>query len=44
MPCLKKHKLKGVKLYTAEWRGESKGYKLTDKASYKVSRARQARQ
>src|SRR6267142_2432278 len=30
-----KHKLKGVKLYTAEWRGESKGYKLTDKASYK---------
>ena len=33
-----KHKLKGVKLYTAEWRGESKGYKLTDKASYKYPR------
>ncbi len=33
-----KHKLKGVKLYTAEWRGESKGYKLTDKESYKLSR------
>ena len=29
-----KHKIKGVKLYTAEWRGESKGYKLTDKDSY----------
>ena len=26
-----KYKLKGVKLYTAEWRGESKGYKLSDK-------------
>ena len=24
------HKLKGVKLYTAEWKGESKGWKLTD--------------
>lgn len=24
------HKLKGVKLYTAEWRGDSRGYKLTD--------------
>jgi predicted TIM-barrel fold metal-dependent hydrolase len=24
------YKLKGIKLYTAEWRGESKGYKLTD--------------
>jgi predicted TIM-barrel fold metal-dependent hydrolase len=34
-----KHKLKGVKLYTAEWRGESKGYKLTDKASYKYLEA-----
>ena len=22
--------IKGVKLYTAEWKGESKGYKLTD--------------
>ena len=36
-----KHKLKGVKLYTAEWRGESKGYKLTDKASYKYLEAAQ---
>ncbi|WP_158735906.1 amidohydrolase family protein [Alteribacillus sp. YIM 98480] len=26
----KKYHLKGVKLYTAEWRGESKGYKLSD--------------
>jgi predicted TIM-barrel fold metal-dependent hydrolase len=25
-----KHKIKGVKLYTAEWRGDSRGYKLTD--------------
>jgi predicted TIM-barrel fold metal-dependent hydrolase len=25
-----KYKIKGVKLYTAEWRGESKGYKLSD--------------
>lgn len=25
----------GVKLYTAEWRGDSKGYKLTDKESYR---------
>ena len=25
------YKLKGVKLYTAEWRGDSKGYKLSDK-------------
>ena len=30
-----KYQLKGVKLYTAEWRGESRGYKLTDKMSYK---------
>ncbi|WP_252315028.1 amidohydrolase family protein [Sinobaca sp. H24] len=26
----KKYNLKGVKLYTAEWRGDSKGYKLSD--------------
>jgi predicted TIM-barrel fold metal-dependent hydrolase len=26
----RKYKIKGVKLYTAEWRGESKGWKLTD--------------
>jgi uncharacterized protein len=25
-----KYKIKGVKLYTAEWRGESRGYKLHD--------------
>jgi predicted TIM-barrel fold metal-dependent hydrolase len=25
-----KYKIKGVKLYTAEWRGESKGYKLSE--------------
>ena len=31
--CEKYH-VKGVKLYTAEWKGESKGYKLTDKDSY----------
>jgi predicted TIM-barrel fold metal-dependent hydrolase len=29
------HKLKGVKLYTAEWNGESKGYKLSDPWSYR---------
>jgi predicted TIM-barrel fold metal-dependent hydrolase len=28
------YSLKGVKLYTAEWRGESKGYKLSDKQAY----------
>src|SRR5215831_14147568 len=38
--CEKYH-LKGVKLYTAEWRGESKGYKLTDKESYKFVEAAQ---
>lgn len=27
--------LKGVKLYTAEWRGNSKGYKLSDDWSYR---------
>lgn len=26
----KRHDLKGVKLYTAEWKGDSKGYKLTE--------------
>ncbi len=30
-----KYKIKGVKLYTAEWRGESKGYKLSDPAAQK---------
>src|SRR6202051_2338358 len=34
-----KHKLQGVKLYTAEWRGESKGYKLSDKESYRFLEA-----
>jgi hypothetical protein len=29
-----KHHIKGVKLYTAEWRAESKGYRLSDKDSY----------
>lgn len=28
-------KIKGVKVYTAEWRGESRGYKLSDPAAYK---------
>jgi predicted TIM-barrel fold metal-dependent hydrolase len=27
---VKRYDLKGVKLYTAEWRGDSKGWKLTD--------------
>ncbi|NVN85523.1 MAG: amidohydrolase [Rhodopseudomonas sp.] len=36
-----KYKLKGVKLYTAEWRGESKGYKLDDKGSYRFLEAAQ---
>ncbi|WP_077614322.1 amidohydrolase family protein [Caenibacillus caldisaponilyticus] len=27
--------IKGVKLYTAEWRGDSKGYKLTDPMCYR---------
>ena len=27
--------IKGVKLYTAEWKGDCKGYKLTDPASYR---------
>ena len=36
-----KYKLKGLKLYTAEWRGESKGYKLSDKASYQYLEAAQ---
>jgi uncharacterized protein len=36
-----RYQLKGVKLYTAEWRGESKGYKLTDKDSYRFLEAAQ---
>jgi predicted TIM-barrel fold metal-dependent hydrolase len=30
-----KYKIKGVKLYTAEWRGESRGYKMTDPWCYR---------
>ena len=30
-----KYKIKGVKLYTAEWRGDSRGYKLTDPWCYR---------
>lgn len=30
-----KYNLKGVKLYTAEWRGDSRGYKLSDPWCYK---------
>ncbi len=30
--------IKGVKLYTAEWRGDSRGYKLTDTACYEYLR------
>jgi len=29
------YRVKGVKLYTAEWRGSSKGYKLSDPDAYK---------
>lgn len=29
------HNIQGVKLYTAEWRGNSKGYKLSDDWSYR---------
>lgn len=36
-----KYKLQGVKLYTAEWRGESKGYRLDDKQTYKFLEAAQ---
>ncbi len=32
---VEKYHVKGVKLYTAEWKGESKGYKLSDKESYR---------
>ena len=36
-----KYKLQGVKLYTAEWRGDSKGYRLDDKETYKFLEAAQ---
>jgi predicted TIM-barrel fold metal-dependent hydrolase len=29
------YKLRGVKVYTAEWKGDSRGYKLSDPAAYK---------
>lgn len=32
---IKKYKWHGVKLYTAEWKGDSKGWKLTDPWSYR---------
>src|SRR5258708_24509800 len=38
---VEKYKVKGAKLYTAEWKGASKGYKLTDKESYKFLEAAQ---
>jgi predicted TIM-barrel fold metal-dependent hydrolase len=31
----RRYQLKGVKLYTAEWYGESRGYKLTDPETYR---------
>ena len=34
-----KYNLRGVKLYTAEWRGESKGYKLSDPMTYRYLEA-----
>jgi predicted TIM-barrel fold metal-dependent hydrolase len=34
-----KYKLRGVKLYTAEWRGDSKGYKLSDPMCYRYLEA-----
>ena len=33
--CAEKYQIKGIKLYTAEWKGDSKGYKLSDKESYR---------
>jgi predicted TIM-barrel fold metal-dependent hydrolase len=33
------YKIQGVKLYTAEWRGESKGYKLSEPAAYRYLEA-----
>jgi hypothetical protein len=37
----KKYNLKGVKLYTAEWNGDSRGYKLTDPECYRFLQAAQ---
>ncbi|MBN9109841.1 MAG: amidohydrolase [Pseudonocardia sp.] len=36
-----KYKHKGVKLYTAEWNGDSRGYKLTDPEAYRFLQAAQ---
>ncbi len=36
-----KYNLKGIKLYTAEWKGDSKGYKLSDKECYRYLEAAQ---
>lgn len=38
---VEKHHVKGVKLYTAEWYGDSKGYKLSDKECYRYLEAAQ---
>jgi uncharacterized protein len=38
---VEKYKITGAKLYTAEWKGDSKGYKLSDKESYKFLEAAQ---
>src|ERR671932_226121 len=32
---VEKYKIKGVKLYTAEWKDGSRGWKLTDDMSYR---------
>jgi len=32
---VRRYNIKGVKLYTAEWRGDSRGYKLNDPWSYR---------
>jgi hypothetical protein len=32
---VEEYKVRGFKLYTAEWNGESRGYKLSDDASYR---------
>ena len=32
---VEKYKIRGVKLYTAEWKGESRGYKLSDEWSHR---------
>jgi predicted TIM-barrel fold metal-dependent hydrolase len=37
-----RYNLKGVKLYTAEWNGDSRGYKLTDPDAYRFLEKAQA--